>query len=113
MSVSAINLLNRENESALFRWELCGPEIGRIVGEFENTRSKSLLHSKEGKHHEDNAAFHSHFSKDVKTLYSAITGNPFLVDKLARINDLEKTVPAGIILELKELYSLGEDHLSL
>ena len=61
MSVSAINLLNRENESALFRWELCGPEIGRIVGEFENTRSKSLLHSKEGKHHEDNAAFHSHF----------------------------------------------------
>ena len=109
-SGSAINLLNRESESALVRWEICGPEIGRIVGEFENIRSNSLLQSEHGTHHEDNTAFHNCFSKDVKTLYSAICGNPFLLDKLVRMNDFDKPAPSGLILELKALYSLGEDH---
>ena len=29
-------LLNKEDESALIRWETCGPDIARIVSEFED-----------------------------------------------------------------------------
>ena len=30
------NLLNTQDESALIRWETCGPEVAKIVSEFED-----------------------------------------------------------------------------
>ena len=32
----AVNVLNREDQSALERWELCSPEISRILSKFES-----------------------------------------------------------------------------
>ena len=31
----ASSFLNLQNDSALIRWETCGPEVARIVSEFE------------------------------------------------------------------------------
>ncbi len=31
----ATSLINRQDDSALIRWELCGPELSRLLDEFE------------------------------------------------------------------------------
>ena len=35
----ATSLINRQDDSALVRWELCGPELGRVIVEFEEVES--------------------------------------------------------------------------
>ena len=35
----AASVLNSQNDSALIRWETCGPEVARIVSEFERRRT--------------------------------------------------------------------------
>lgn len=58
-----------------------GPEIARIINEFENsmvTGSTQAVHS--AKHHEDTRSLQSLFYRDVTALTRAIEemGNPFM-----------------------------------
>ena len=70
----ATNFLNLENESALIRWETCGPEVTRIVTEFEELLNESTQTTCSGslKHHEDNELFRRSFSNDVNSVYNAM-----------------------------------------
>lgn len=64
-----------ENPAALRRWMVAGPELSRMVDEFEETIS-----AKESqKHHEQNPATQSAFAKDILNLVSSFEelGNPF------------------------------------
>ena len=80
-SGGATCLLNKSDESALIRWEACGPDISRVVTEFEDLlnseSSNSNSHSTFKKHHEDN----SFFQKKNRTC------NPFEFTNLAMINN--------------------------
>ena len=105
----ATQLLNRANESALIRWETCGPDIARIVGEFED-----LLHSSDNdtlettkKHHEDTPSFRLKFKKDVQTLTSGIIINPFEVDHLTMINNTSVHFSTKVILEIRGIEEKG------
>ena len=68
----ATHLLNKE-ESALIRWETCGPDIARIVSEFEDlihdeddeVQLRNCKRKKPGKHHEDTPTLQSNFITDV------------------------------------------------
>ncbi|KAL9951067.1 hypothetical protein ACROYT_G043662 [Oculina patagonica] len=71
-----------ENPSALCRWMVSGPEITRIVNEFENsmvtiTGFTQAEHS--AKHHEDTRSLQSLFYRDVTALTRAIEvmDNPY------------------------------------
>ena len=61
----ATSLLNTQDESALIRWETCGPEVARIVSEFEDSLYNQDASSSAAKHHEDNEKFRQKFSRDV------------------------------------------------
>ena len=67
-----------ENPSALKRWMLCGPEMARLINEFETHAEKkktiNMLH-----HHDQNSQSQKTFMKDVLALCSVIEemGNPF------------------------------------
>ena len=62
----ASNFLNLENESALIRWETCGPEVARIVSEFEECLNDESSPSHCAlKHHEDNERCYSTLQCDA------------------------------------------------
>lgn len=65
-----------ENPAALRRWMVTGPELARMVEEFEGHISASGMHD----HHEQKAAVQNAFAKDVLNLVSTIgeVGNPFM-----------------------------------
>ena len=90
-SGGATCLLKKSDESALIRWEASGPDISRVVTEFEDLlkseSSNSNSHSTLKKHHEDNSFFQKNFSNDVENLTKNRTCNPFEFTNLTMINN--------------------------
>ena len=68
-----------ENPQALERWMISGPEISRLIPEFENS-FQTLKSSTSKRHHEQNPSTQNKFSIDVKALVATFEemGNPFL-----------------------------------
>ena len=69
-----------ENPNALRRWMLSGPEMARLVNEFEAGMAPDTGAKENSKHHEEHRSFQVSFFKDVKSLAAAVEdlGNPFL-----------------------------------
>lgn len=63
------------SQSALNRWTICGPEISRIIHEFE----RSSEFSTQRQHHEQSAKLQEKFQSSVKALVDRFEccGNPF------------------------------------
>ena len=70
-----------EDPQALERWMVAGPEISRLILEFENSY-QNLESQSSKKHHEQNPTTQKKFAKDVKALVDTLEemGNPFLED---------------------------------
>ncbi len=70
-----------DNENALLRWMVAGPEIAAMIGDFEE---EFQLHSEVESHlhHEQSESFQFNFVKDVKSLISCFKDNmnPFSED---------------------------------
>lgn len=83
-----------ENEAALKRWMVSGPEIARIVNEFEDCCSRDTTTSHV--HHDQKPSVQKLFVQDVKSLISVIDdlGNPFC----EKSSDL-------LVLDTKEMMS--------
>ena len=70
-----------ENPSALHRWMVSGPEIARIINEFEASMVTECMETEHSeKHHEDTRSLQSLFYRDVVSLTRTIEemGNPFM-----------------------------------
>ena len=97
--------MDKADESALLCWELCNPELGRLFLEFEDSIDcNAQVEILDEKHHEDNDNFRKNFLSDVKTLCKGFALNPFLEEKLKRINNskvffLEKAVEVLKVME--------------
>jgi hypothetical protein len=74
-----------ENDAALCRWAITGPEVVRMLEQFEY---EYLDYSEESKHHEQSNSFQNHFKKDVSKLvdvfkneipYSTTTGEELVI----------------------------------
>ena len=69
-----------EDEKKFRRWQICSPEVARLVTEFENgTVLKENEHS-EFHHHEDSPSFQENFKKYMSGLAMELEqfGNPLL-----------------------------------
>ena len=106
----ATNYFNKQDESALLRWETCGPEVARIVAEFEEClhRKNTSDESSPLKHHEDNEIFRESFVKDVTCLYDKILCNPFELDKLTSISNTSITFPESVFKEVQNVEIAGK-----
>ena len=72
-----------EDSAELARWMISGPEIARVVGEFETSLpSYSDISTDTLRHHDQTASIQRRFVKHVANLVEAIEklGNPFAVD---------------------------------
>ena len=108
----ATDLVNKIDDSALVRWETCGPDIARLLLEFENTLERDASSGVScKKHHEDNDAFQTRFESDVKTLCKGLAVNPFQQDKLTKINNCNLVVPDSSIDTIKNMKTKGEEQV--
>ena len=93
-----------ESPQALDRWMVAGPEIARVLLEFEASFS-TPSDTTTGKHHEQNRSTQLTFAKDVISLLATFEdmGNPFLEDsadmltldtKIVMTKDATRTVNA-------------------
>ena len=68
-----------ESPQALRRWMVSGPELARLVNEFEHTMKSEDENKSSTRHHEEQMSFQVAFAKGVKELVGVIEdlGNPF------------------------------------
>lgn len=102
-----------DNANALQRWMVAGPEISRLIAEFEDSTTSK---SDSRKHHEQTSAVQTAFAKEVTALVEVFEdmGNPFKEDSgdlltidtnLIMDSDVQKTVGNA--------YKLGQEQYKL
>ena len=99
-----------ENPAALRRWMIAGPEVARIIHEFEETYSKEV--SEEKRHHEQIPGVQAAFKKNVLSLVSAIEdmGNPFEEDSTdLLVLDSKEIMDDTVVKAVREVLSIGQD----
>ena len=107
----ATSLINRQNDSGLIRWELCGPEICRILKDFEHIGNAADENLANRKHHENSPTFRNDFAKDTKTVLDSFPHNPFMLNKLTVINNVDVLFEDNIYHDITQLESVGRKQL--
>ena len=105
----ATDLVNKRDDLSLICWETCGPDIARIITEFEVSEGKPLAKSVlSTKQHEENDIFCKDFEFDIKTLSRGLPINPFMSTKLHKINNDPIVVPDFMFECIKTMEDIGE-----
>ena len=89
---------------------MCGPELCRIIEEFQEVES-STTHEKKLKHHEDSPTFTKDFIKGTTTLLKNSPNNSFLLNELTVINNTDMVFENNIYCNLAKLLETGEKQL--
>ncbi|XP_065670919.1 uncharacterized protein LOC136089121 [Hydra vulgaris] len=116
----AINVLH--NETALLKWMVAGPEISRMINEFENeVRSSTSLGYQHRRHHEDRNSFQTRYLHHVSDVVKSMRddGNPFAEQllqtadnhKIIMSNSAEKTVQEAKITGQQQYNEYVADRL--
>ena len=100
-----------ENPSAHRRWMISGPEMARLVSEFEASMTTEV-EVQGADHHEVQRSFQVSFFKDVKSLVTTIEdfGNPFLEESedLIVLDTKEIAGPASVTI-LRQIEAVGKE----
>ncbi len=102
-----------QDENALLRWMVAGPEICRVIEEFEDSSGLQDLQP-QTKHHEQNKSFQSHFKADVIKLVKQIKemGNPFMDDSgTLYALDTKNVMSDKVVSSLRAARETGEQQL--
>ena len=104
-----------EDLEQLTRWMISGPEIARLVDEFEislPTRSRSSVDTR---HHEETKSFQSRFGKHVNSFIECMEefGNPFCEpsEELMTL-DTKDIMDIKVYDTIKNIQSIGESKFS-
>ena len=104
-----------ENPGALRRWMVAGPEIARIIEEFEDITTSEAQKRVQGTgnhHHEQQPGVQAAFLKDVRSLTAVVEdmGNPFLEEsKDLLVLDTKDIMDASVADTVRKVQSLGEE----
>ena len=71
-----------EDDDKLRRWTVCGPEIARMVREYEDASVLRNVDSNDFRHHEETPGFQKRFKDHYRSLVEEFEklGNPFLCE---------------------------------
>ena len=99
-----------ENPAALRRWMVSGPEMARVIGEFEASTEKSK--KLDSRHHEESKHVQKAFARDVESLANTIEemGNPFTEDSgdLLALDSRDIADPA-VTDTVRRIEKIGEE----
>ena len=90
---------------------IAGPELARIIQEFEETSSKEVSEEKRH-HHEQIPGIQAAFKKDLLSPVSAIEdmGNPFEEDSTdLLVLDSKEIMDDTVVKAVREVLSIGQD----
>ena len=73
----ATHPLNRPDSTGLEEWGTSGPELVRLLSEFEEGINRLSKSQTVPPHHEDTFAFQQQFTSDVRRVFKNFTCNPF------------------------------------
>ena len=99
-----------ENPAALRRWMVSGPEMARVIGEFETSTERRK--KTDTRHHEQTRHAQMAFGRDVKALTGALEdlGNPFCENSSdLLVLDTRDLADTAVIDTLKQIEKLGQD----
>ena len=99
-----------ENPAALKRWMLAGPDIARVISEFQDTMDYGIPES-DTKHHEQMKGTQNAFCRDVKALVKVMEGmgNPFMEssgDLL--VLDSKDLADPSVVKTVREIVQIGD-----
>src|SRR6218665_1676936 len=96
-----------DNESALIKWMVAGPDIARIITEFEDVASIGSQSTLQESHHEDTRAFEKRFRTHARQMISGISeeGNPFESNQLVSIGSRKLIATEESVLKVGIAYS--------
>ena len=97
----ATHLLNRPDDAALVRWELCVHELSKVLPDFEFLSSQ-VGPLKGRKHHGDTKAFRDAFIDDVRIVTKAFTCNPFEETNLPNITNTSISFDTEVMENIKK-----------
>jgi hypothetical protein len=100
-----------ENPAALRRWMVSGPEMARVIAEFQAT-AETRMKKTEFKHHEQTKHAQIAFARDVKALTGVMgeMGNPFSDDsKDLLVLDSRDLADPAVINTLRQIEKLGQE----
>ena len=101
-----------ENPNALLRWMVAGPELARMVAEFERVEEEHLPNQTRNPHHEQSRASQVRFTCHVQSLVSTIEelGNPFEEESIDLISLVSKDIAdPAMKATLDKIESVGKD----
>jgi hypothetical protein len=101
-----------ENASALRRWMVSGPEIARVVNEFDDEIKVASSNDVKTDHHEQNRSFQMTSFKDVKALVASMEdlGNPFIEEsKELLVLDTKDIASPEALKTLREIETIGKE----
>ena len=99
-----------ENPAALRRWMVSGPEMARVIGEFEVSTEKRK--KTDTRHHEQTKHAQMAFAQDVKALTGAIEDmdNPFCENSSdLLVLDTRDLADAAVINTVNQIEKLGQE----
>jgi hypothetical protein len=99
-----------ENPAALRRWMVSGPEMARLIGEFEASLEKTR--QPDFRHHEQTKHVQMTFAQDVRSLTSTIEemGNPFSENSSdLLVLDNRDLADQAVIDTLRKIEKLGQE----
>ena len=101
-----------ENPNALLRWMVAGPELARMVAEFERVEEEHIPNQTRNPHHEQSRASQVRFTCHVQSLVSTIEelGNPFEEESMDLISLVSKDIAdPAMKATLDKIESVGKD----
>ena len=104
-----------DSDAALLKWMVSGPEISRMIAEFnEHTGASNLeTNQPENHHHEDTSSFEARFVKDVRNLCRVFRedGNPFELDNLVTVGDTKVLMCEESVSSVNLAEKIGKEHM--
>jgi len=101
-----------ENTSELLRWMVAGPEIARLIAEFEAAMEEGNAKAPDLRHHEQVKSIQSTFEKQVLALVTVIEtmGNPFIEDSPdLLVLDTRDIVDQRVVDAIRKVQQVGKD----
>ena len=100
-----------DNATALKRWMVAGPEVARVIVEFEDFNMHPR-NQEETRHHEETPSVHNTFARAVRSLVAAIEelGNPLEEDSQdLLVLDTKEIADPAVIETVRNAKQIGQD----
>ena len=98
-----------DNPSALWRWMVAGPEVARIIKEFQDETDSGMI-SQDTRDHDQSASVQAAFFKDVQSMVNVMEdfGNPFEEESQDLLVLDTEIAPLGAVDTLHQACELGQ-----